>query len=74
MSNGNDEKKQKQEEQDQQQEDIPKDVPEKEQWKYRAPYRIHEKDNGFDVKYEAKCHCGQVRYQLSREKPLGSKL
>lgn len=47
------------------------DVP---QWKQRAPYRIHEKNEGFKALYEAACHCGKVRYQLSREKPLDSKL
>lgn len=43
-------------------------------WKKRAPYRIHEKNEGFQKVYDAACHCGKVRYQLSREKPLDSKL
>ncbi|KAB8360950.1 hypothetical protein FH972_024682 [Carpinus fangiana] len=44
----------------------------KHEWKQRPPYSIH-KDN-FNVKLEASCHCGQVKYQLSRETPLDSKL
>lgn len=46
----------------------------KDEWKKRPPYRIHEKNDKFDVKYEANCHCGRVKYQLSREEPLDSKL
>jgi hypothetical protein len=44
------------------------------EWKQRPPYRIHEKNSDFDVKYEANCHCGKVKYQLSRREPLDSKL
>jgi hypothetical protein len=44
------------------------------EWKKRAPYKIHDKAEGFDVKYEANCHCGKVKYELSREAPLDSKL
>jgi len=44
------------------------------EWKQRPPYRIHEKNDDFDVKYEANCHCGKVQYQLSRREPLDSKL
>ena len=44
------------------------------EWKKRAPYRVHEPNEHFDVKYEANCHCGKVKYQLSREEPLDSKL
>jgi hypothetical protein len=44
-----------------------------EDWKQREPYRIHESDENFDARYEAHCHCGKVKYQLSREKPLASK-
>lgn len=44
------------------------------EWKKRAPYHIHKKSEDFDVRYEASCHCGKVEYQLSREKPLDSKL
>ncbi|KAF2841262.1 hypothetical protein M501DRAFT_929855 [Patellaria atrata CBS 101060] len=42
------------------------------EWKKRAPYRIHEHD--FKALYEASCHCGKVKYQLSRQEPLDSKL
>jgi hypothetical protein len=44
------------------------------EWKQRPPYRIHEDGKDFDVKYEANCHCGKVKYQLSRREPLDSKL
>jgi len=44
------------------------------EWKQRPPYRVHEKNEDFDVKYEANCHCGKVAYQLSRREPLDSKL
>jgi hypothetical protein len=43
------------------------------EWKHREPYKIHGDDEGFDVKWKGKCHCGKVQYQLSREKPLASK-
>ena len=49
-------------------------LPEHERWKYRVPYRAHEKNEYFDAKYEANCHCGAIKYQLSREAPLASKL
>lgn len=44
------------------------------EWKKRAPYKIHESNEDFPVKYEASCHCGKVKYQLKREEPLDSKL
>ncbi|KAF2427578.1 hypothetical protein EJ08DRAFT_592864 [Tothia fuscella] len=44
-----------------------------EEWKKKAPYSIHEDGAGFKVVYEANCHCGRVRYQLNKEKPLASK-
>ncbi|KAF2153494.1 hypothetical protein K461DRAFT_278303 [Myriangium duriaei CBS 260.36] len=44
------------------------------EWKKRAPYRVHESNDGFKARYEASCHCGKVKYQLSREAPLDSKL
>ena len=44
------------------------------EWKTRAPYKVHDKNEDFDVKYEANCHCGKVKYQLSRREPLDSKL
>ncbi|KAL8729149.1 MAG: hypothetical protein Q9181_005095 [Wetmoreana brouardii] len=43
------------------------------EWKHRAPYRVHDKAENFNVRYEGSCHCGKVRYQLSREKPLDAK-
>lgn len=43
------------------------------EWKFRAPYKIHEDDPDFEALYEGSCHCGRVQYQLSREKPLESK-
>ena len=42
-------------------------------WKHRAPYKIHDNNENFPVRYEGSCHCGRVKYQLSREKPLASK-
>ncbi|KAF2170734.1 hypothetical protein M409DRAFT_63813 [Zasmidium cellare ATCC 36951] len=45
-----------------------------EEWKKRAPYRIHESNEHFKARYEASCHCGKVKYELSREEPLDSKL
>jgi hypothetical protein len=44
------------------------------EWKKRAPYRIHGPNEQFQTRYEANCHCGRVKYQLSRQKPLDSKL
>lgn len=46
---------------------------EQNQWKFRAPYRIHEDDSLFHARYEGSCHCGRIHYQLSREKPLDAK-
>lgn len=43
------------------------------EWKHREPYRIHSNDEEFPVKWTGGCHCGKVKYQLSREKPLASK-
>ena len=43
------------------------------EWKTRAPYRIHENTEDFKVRYEGSCHCGRVKYQLSRETPLAAK-
>ncbi|CAF9904078.1 MAG: hypothetical protein HETSPECPRED_003348 [Heterodermia speciosa] len=43
------------------------------QWKFRAPYKVHDNDPNFKTRYHASCHCGKVQYQLSREKPLDSK-
>jgi hypothetical protein len=44
------------------------------EWKFNAPYKIHSKDGeGFKALYEGSCHCGRVKYQLSRERPLDAK-
>lgn len=43
-------------------------------WKTRAPYKLHDSNDGFKARYEAACHCGKVEYELSREEPLDSKL
>jgi hypothetical protein len=43
------------------------------EWKFRAPYKVHTNEDGFKALYEASCHCGRVKYQLSREKPLDAK-
>jgi hypothetical protein len=44
------------------------------EWKFDAPYKIHSKDGeGFKALYEGSCHCGRVKYQLSRERPLDAK-
>ena len=46
---------------------------EENEWKFRAPYKIHEDNDDFDVKLEGHCHCGRVHYQLKRDKPLDAK-
>jgi len=46
---------------------------EQDQWKHRVPYKVHDNGNDFPVKWKGKCHCGAVRYELSRDKPLASK-
>lgn len=43
------------------------------EWKHREPYRIHGDDEDFPVKWKGGCHCGKIKYQLSREKPLAAK-
>ncbi|KAK5083435.1 hypothetical protein LTR05_005937 [Lithohypha guttulata] len=43
------------------------------EWKHRAPYKIHDDDSKFPAKWKGGCHCGKVKYELSREKPLASK-
>ncbi|KAJ5050941.1 uncharacterized protein L3040_002808 [Drepanopeziza brunnea f. sp. 'multigermtubi'] len=42
------------------------------EWKFRAPYKIHENGH-FKAVLEGGCHCGRVQYQLSRERPLKAK-
>ncbi|KAH9909614.1 glutathione-dependent formaldehyde-activating, GFA [Xylariomycetidae sp. FL2044] len=44
-----------------------------EDWKFRPPYRTTDKNHQFEKKYTAHCHCGRVKYWLSREKPLAAK-
>lgn len=46
---------------------------EKNEWKFREPYKVHENDPNFKALYEGSCHCGRIQYQLSREKPLDAK-
>ena len=46
---------------------------EKESWKSRAPYIVHEAKENFDAKWKGSCHCGKVKYQLNRDKPLVAK-
>jgi hypothetical protein len=43
-------------------------------WKERPSYTIRSSNDNPNVLYEASCHCGTVKYQLSREIPLDSKL
>jgi len=43
------------------------------EWKFRVPYKVHGDDEDFKALYEGGCHCGKVKYQLSREKPLDAK-
>ena len=43
------------------------------QWKFRAPYKVHDNDPNFRVRYEGSCHCGKIKYQINREKPLDAK-
>ncbi|KAI0471825.1 glutathione-dependent formaldehyde-activating, GFA [Xylariaceae sp. FL0804] len=42
-------------------------------WKNRPPYRTTDTNQEFDKKYTAHCHCGRVKYWLSRDRPLASK-
>lgn len=44
----------------------------KEDWKNLVPYKVQQKDN-FKAVLDASCHCGRVRYQLSKNKPLDAK-
>lgn len=43
------------------------------EWKHREPYAIHGDNENFPVKWKGTCHCGKVKYSLSRDKPLASK-
>ncbi|KAI1191463.1 Mss4-like protein [Nemania serpens] len=42
-------------------------------WKNRPPYRTTAANKEFVKRYTAHCHCGRVKYWLSREKPLATK-
>ncbi|EED17782.1 conserved hypothetical protein [Talaromyces stipitatus ATCC 10500] len=44
-----------------------------ESWKLRAPYQIQKDEEFGPVKWEAMCHCGNVQYQIKRERPLAAK-
>lgn len=43
------------------------------EWKHRAPYKVHDKQDDFQAKWKGACHCGRVKYELSRDRPLASK-
>lgn len=42
-------------------------------WKFQPPYRTISGNLDFDKKWTAHCHCGRIKYWLSRDKPLASK-
>jgi len=42
------------------------------EWKTRMPYKMQPKTD-FHAIYDASCHCGRVKYELSRKKPLDAK-
>lgn len=44
-----------------------------EEWKSKPPYRTVGADEDFEKKWTATCHCGRVKYWLSRDKPLSCK-
>ncbi|KAI1658924.1 Mss4-like protein [Daldinia decipiens] len=44
-----------------------------EDWKSKPPYRTTPGNEHFDKKWTAHCHCGRVKYWLSRDKPLSVK-
>lgn len=48
-------------------------IPKEEAWKHRPPYQIQSPEEFGPVKWHGKCHCGQITYSLSREKPLNAK-
>ncbi|KAI0009607.1 Mss4-like protein [Xylariaceae sp. FL0662B] len=49
------------------------DNEEDEKWKSKPPYRVTPADEQSDKRWMARCHCGRIRYWLSREKPLAAK-
>ncbi|KAJ2967833.1 hypothetical protein NUW58_g10353 [Xylaria curta] len=42
-------------------------------WHNRPPYRTTNANEEFEKRHTAHCHCGRVKYWLSREKPLAAK-
>lgn len=44
-----------------------------ESWKSQPPYQTTPSNSHFDKKWTAHCHCGRVKYWLSRERPLATK-
>ena len=42
-------------------------------WTKRPPYSIRSPEEFGPVKWRGKCQCGQVTYQLSRDRPLKAK-
>lgn len=42
-------------------------------WKTAHPYQKPSNNDDFKAKWEGSCHCGSIKYLLSREKPLSSK-
>lgn len=43
------------------------------EWKHRPPYLIQSPEEFGEIKWRGSCHCGQVTYQLKRERPLNAK-
>lgn len=42
-------------------------------WRTAHPYQKPSDDQDFKAEWEGSCHCGNIKYLLSREKPLSSK-
>ncbi|KAI1437272.1 Mss4-like protein [Xylaria sp. CBS 124048] len=51
----------------------PKDRQDGNDWAHRPPYRTANENDDFEKRHTAHCHCGRVKYWLSREKPLATK-
>lgn len=43
------------------------------EWKFRAPYKVHDAMEGFQSVYEASCQCGRVVYHINRDRPVDAK-
>ncbi|KAI0852288.1 Mss4-like protein [Daldinia vernicosa] len=52
---------------------VVRDSSTEEDWKSKPPYRTTPGNEPFDKKWTAHCHCGRVKYWLSRDKPLAAK-